>query len=288
MISPDRRREAVEQVMEELRVSERRACRVIGQPRATQRYPKKVGEDEEVLREQIVSLASLYGRYGYRRITAMLRNDGWSVNHKRVERIWRQEGLKVPSKQPKRSRLWLNDGSIVRLRPEFPKHVWSYDFMQDRTHNGVPFRILNVIDEYTRECLTARVARRLTHKDVLQVLLDLFLQRGVPVHIRSDNGSEFIAQKVRRFLSRLDVKPLFIEPGSPWENGYIESFNGKMRDELLSREIFYSLKEAQVLIEMWRKHYNTVRPHSSLGYRPPAPETIVGVTSLISPVTLTL
>jgi putative transposase len=287
VISPDRRREAVEQVMEELQVSERRACRVIGQPRATQRYPKRKSDDEEMLREQIVSLATRYGRYGYRRITAMLRNDGWSVNHKRVERIWRQEGLKVPSKQPKRSRLWLNDGSIVRLRPEFPKHVWSYDFMQDRTHNGVPFRILNVIDEYTRECLIVKVARRLTHKDVLQVLLDLFLEKGVP-DIRSDNGSEFIAQKVRRFLSRQDVKPLFIEPGSLWENGYIESFNGKMRDELLSREIFYSLKEAQVLIEMWRKHYNTVRPHSSLGYRPPAPETVVGVPSQISRVTLTL
>ncbi len=271
-----------------LNVSQRRACRVIGQPRATQRYPKRIDEDEELLREQIVFLASRYGRYGYRRVTAMLRNEGWLVNHKRVERIWRQEGLKVPAKQPKRSRLWLNDGSIVRLKPEFPKHVWSYDFMQDRTHNGVSFRILNVIDEYTRECLTVKVARRLTHKDVLDVLLDLFLERGVPVHIRSDNGSEFIAKKVRKFLSRLSVKPLFIEPGSPWENGYIELFNGKMRDELLAREIFYSVKEAQVLIEMWRKHYNTVRPHSSLGYRPPAPETIVGVTSLISPVTLTL
>ncbi|MEJ2598647.1 MAG: IS3 family transposase [Anaerolineales bacterium] len=288
VISPDRRRAAVDQAMEALQVSERRACRVIGQPRATQRYPKKVGEDEEMLREQIVSLASQYGRYGYRRITAMLRNEGWSVNHKRVERIWRQEGLKVPSKQPKRSRLWLNDGSIVRLRPEFPKHVWSYDFMQDRTHNGVPFRILNVIDEYTRECLAARVARRLTHKEVLEVLLDLFLERGVPVHIRSDNGSEFIAKRVRSFLSRLDVKPLFIEPGSPWENGYIESFNGKMRDELLSREIFYSLKEAQVLIELWRKHYNTIRPHSSLGYRPPAPETIVGQPTQIPQFRLTL
>ncbi len=288
MISPDRRREAVDQVMEVLQVSERRACRVIGQPRATQRYPKKNSEDEEILRDQIVSLASQYGRYGYRRVTAMLRNDGWPVNHKRVERICRQEGLKVPAKQPKRSQLWLNDGSIVRLRPEFPKHVWSYDFMQDRTHNGVPFRILNVIDEYTRDCLAAKVARRLTHKDVLEVLMDLFLERSVPVHIRSDNGPEFIAQKVPKFLSRLDVKPLFIEPGSPWENGYIESFNGRMRDELLDREILYSLKEAQISIEIWRKHFNTIRPHSSLGYRPPAPETIVGVTSQISPVTLTL
>jgi transposase InsO family protein len=274
-------------VIEILNVSERRACRVIGQPRATQRYDKSVADDEEFLRAEIVRLASEYGRYGYRRVTAMLRNQGWLVNHKRVERIWRQEGLKVPQKQPKRGRLWLNDGSIVRLKPEFPKHVWSYDFMEDRTHNGVPFRILNVIDEYTRECLAAKVARRLTHKDVLEVLMDLFIARGVPVHIRSDNGSEFIAKRVRLFLSRLSVKPLFIEPGSPWENGYIESFNGKMRDELLAREIFYSLKEAQVLIEMWSKHYNTVRPHSSLGYRPPVPAAFISRPSQISQVSLT-
>ena len=279
-MSPARRREAVNQVMEVLQVSERRACRVIGQPRATQRYPKKMDDDEEVLREEIVSLASQYGRYGYRRVTAMLQNEGWSVNHKRVERIWRQEGLKVPAKQPKRGRLWLNDGSIVRLKPAFPKHVWSYDFMHDRTHNGVPFRILNVIDEYTRECLTVKVARRMTHKDVLEVLLDLFLEWGVPVHIRSDNGSEFIAQRVRRFLSRLDVKPLFIEPGSPWENGFIESFNGKMRDEFLYGEIFYSLKEVNVLLEQWRIYYNTIRPHSSLGYKPQAPNTVIEVQYL--------
>ena len=271
-----------------LDASERRACRVIGQPRSTQRYDKRVPDDEHILREQVLQLASEYGRYGYRRVTAMLRNQGWVVNHKRVERIWRQEGLKVPQKQPKRGRLWLNDGSIVRLKPEFPKHVWSYDFMQDRTHNGVPFRILNVIDEYSRECLIVKVARRFTHKDVLDVLLDLFLERGVPVHIRSDNGSEFIAKKVRKFLSRLSVRPLFIEPGSPWENGYIESFNGKMRDELLDREIFYSLKEAQILIEMWRNHYNMVRPHSSLGYKPPAPAAVVIQPSQINQVSLTL
>ncbi len=232
-------------------------------------------------------MASQFGRYGYRRVTAMLRNQGWLVNHKRVERIWRQEGLKVPQKQPKRSRLWLNDGSIVRLKPEFPKHVWSYDFMEDRTHNGIPFRILNVLDEYTRECLAVKTARKLTHKDVLEVLMDLFVERGIPVHIRSDNGSEFTAKKVRLFLSRLSVKPLFIEPGSPWENGYIESFNGKMRDELLKGEIFYSLKEAQILIEMWRKHYNTIRPHSSLGYRPPVPSTFIPKPSQISQIRLT-
>jgi putative transposase len=242
VISPAMRRQAAEQAQQELAVSERRVCRVIGQPRATQRYNKRIQDDEEILSARIVALASQYGRYGYRRITAMLSMEGWRVNHKRVERIWRQEGLKVPPKQPKRSRLWLNDGSIVRLRPEFPKHVWSYDFMQDHTQDGNPFRILNVMDEYTRECLAVRVARSLTHKNVLEVLTQLFCERGVPVHLRSDNGSEFTAKKVRTWLSRLEVKPLFIEPGSPWENGYIESFNGKMRDELLAREIFYSLK----------------------------------------------
>jgi transposase InsO family protein len=258
-----------------LDVSERRACRAIEQPRTTQRYRKQQADDEDLLTERIIELASAYGRYGYRRMTALLRNEGWIVNHKRVQRIWRKAGLKVPQKQPKRGRLWLNDGSVVRLRPDYPKHVWSYDFMEDRTENGVKFRILNVIDEFTRECLAVKVARRLTHKDVLAVLNELFLERGVPVHIRSDNGSEFTARKVRAWLKLLQIRPLFIEPGSPWENGYIESFNGKMRDELLNGEIFYSLKEVQVLIEMWRKHYNTIRPHSALGYRPPAPAAIL-------------
>jgi putative transposase len=206
VISPARRRQAVEQVQKEFDVSEKRACRVIGQPRSTQRYNKRPVDDEELLTNRIVELASEYGRYGYRRITAMLRNDGWLVNHKRVERIWKREGLKVPQKQPKRGRLWLNDGSIVRLKPEFTKHVWSYDFMHERTYNGVPFRILNVIDEYTRECLAVRVARRLTHKDVMDVLYDLFCDRGVPVHICSDNGSEFTAKWGRTWLSKISVK----------------------------------------------------------------------------------
>lgn len=262
-------------MVETLDVSERRACRAIDQPRTTQRYRKRQADDQEQLTSRVVALASEYGRYGYRRVTALLRNEGWIVNHKRVQRIWRQEGLKVPQKQPKRGRLWLNDGSTVRLRPLYPKHVWSYDFMEDRAHNGVKFRILNVIDEYSRECLAARVARRMSHKDVLSVLNELFLERGVPVHIRSDNGSEFTARKVRTWLQTLKVRPLYIEPGSPWENGYIESFNGKMRDELLNGEIFYSIKEARVLINMWREHYNTIRPHSALGYLPPAPAALL-------------
>ncbi len=219
----------------------------------------------------IVELASLYGRYGYRRITAMLRNEGWRVNHKRVERIWRQEGLKVPQEQPKRGRLWLNDGSCVRLRPERKDHVWSYDIMSDRTHDGRRIRILTILDEYTRESLDIRVARSVTSRDVLDKLAHLFTRRGIPEHIRSDNGPEFTAKAVRNWLNRFGVKTLFIEPGSPWENGYIESFNGKLRDELLDREIFMNLLEARILIEGWRREYNHIRPHSALGYRPPAP-----------------
>jgi transposase InsO family protein len=254
------------------RVSERRACRVLGQPRTTQRYAANARSDEDALTASIIRLASQYGRYGYRRITALLRAEGWHVNHKRVERIWRRKGLKVPTKQPKRGRLWLNDGSCIRLRPSWPNHVWAYDFVQARTHDGRPFRMLTAIDEFSRECLAIEVSRRLRSDDVLQVLADLMVQRGPPGHIRSDNGPEFTAKAVREWLARIKVRTLYIEPGSPWENGYNESFNGKLRDELLNGEIFYTLKEAKVLIEQWRKHYNTIRPHSALGYRPPAPE----------------
>jgi putative transposase len=255
-------------------VSERRACRVLGQARAVHRYTPEVRDDEVPLTGRIVELAAVYGRYGTPRVTAMLRQEGWAVNHKRVERVWRGEGLKVPQKQPKRGRLWLNDGSCVRLRPERKDHVWAYDFVSGRTHDGVPFRMLTLVDEYTRECLAIDVARKLTSDDVLERLAWLMATRGVPEHIRSDNGPEFTATVVREWLGKVGVKTLFIEPGSPWENGYVESFNGKLRDELLEREIFYSLSEARVLIEMWREHYNRVRPHSSLGYRPPAPEAI--------------
>jgi len=220
-------------------------------------------------------MASQYGRYGYRRVTALLRNEGWQVNHKRVERIWRQEGLKVPGKQPKRGRLWLNDGSCVPLRAGQRDHVWSYDFVQDRTADGRPIRILTLIDEYTRECLSLLVGRKLNSQNVLDELSNLFLTRGIPEHIRSDNGPEFTAKAVRKWLALVGVKTLFIAPGSPWENGFIESFNGKLRDELLNGEIFTTLLEAKVLIEDWRQQYNQIRPHSALGYRPPAPETIM-------------
>ena len=258
-----------------LGVSERRACAALGQHRSTQRKMPQGRDDEERLTADIVELARQYGRYGYRKIAALLRDAGWLANDKRVERIWRREGLKVPKKQPKRGRLWLADGSCIRLRPEHRNHVWSYDFVEDRTHDGRKYRMLNVLDEFTHESLAIRVARKLKAIDVIDVLSDLFIARGVPAHIRSDNGPEFVAKALRDWIAAVGAKMAYIAPGSPWENGYVESFNARLRDELLDGEIFYSLKEAQIVIESWRRHYNAVRPHESLGYRPPAPEVFV-------------
>ena len=272
-MTPAKKRRAAVEIEEELEVSERRVCRVLGQPRSTQRRERILGTYEGALRERIVRLACDCGRYGYRRITALLRNDGWRVNHKRVARIWRQEGLKVPQRQPKRRRLWLNDGSCIRLRPEHRNHVWSYDFVAERTSDGRPLRMLNVVDEYSRECLKIHIDRQVKAADVVFELSELFIEQGVPEYLRSDNGSEFTADFIRDWLRRVGAKTLFIEPGSPWENGYIESFNGKLRDELLNGEIFDTVTEAMVITERWRKHYNTITPHSSLGYKPPAPET---------------
>jgi transposase InsO family protein len=251
------------------------ACKVLSQHRSVQRRRPTPADDEAALTESIIDLAQQYGRYGYRRITALLRAGGWFCNHKRVERIWRREGLKVPARQPKRGRLWLNDGSCIRLRPERANHVWAYDFVEDRTRDGRKLRMLNVVDEFSRECLAIRVGRRLKSSDVIDVLADLFILRGIPGHIRSDNGPEFVAKAVRAWITGVGAKTAFIEPGSPWENGYVESFNGKLRDELLNAEVFHTLAEAKVLIEQWRRHYNTQRPHSSLGYRPPAPEVLL-------------
>lgn len=274
-MSPAIRRRAVMRVCETLGVSERRACRVLGQPRSSQRYERKVADDEASLAARIVELASRYGRYGYRRVTALLQAEGWRVNHKRVERIWRAEGLRVPRKQPKRKRLWLNDGSCVRLRPERKDHVWTCDFVFTRTESGRQLKILTMLDEYTRECLSLEVAHNFTSEELKRVLGHLFVQRGIPEHIRSDNGPEFREGGLLDWYRRLGVQTLFIEPGSPWENGYIESFNGKLRDELLNGELFTSLWEARVVLKMWRREYNQVRPHSALGYRPPAPEAVM-------------
>lgn len=233
-----------------------------------------VRADEDALTQAILALAAEYGRYGYRRITEMLRRAGWSVGVDRVQRIWRREGLKVPLKQKPRGRLWLNDGSCIRLRPEHRNHVWSYDFVEAQTRDGRKLRLMTLIDEFSRECLAIRVARRINGMAVLETMADAMIAHGVPEHIRSDNGPEMTAKIVRGWLAGVGTQTLYIEPGSPWENGYCESFNGKLRDELLNGEIFYSLKEAKIVIEQWRRQYNTVRPHSSLGYRPPAPQTI--------------
>jgi len=201
--------------------------------------------------------------------------EGWQVSHSRVWRIWRLEGLKVPHKQPKRSRLWLNDGSCIRLSPQHRNHVWSWDFVFDRTQDGRVLKLMVVIDEFTRRCLAIHVARRIRSKEALQVFADLIIRHGTPEYIRSDNGPEMVAKNLRGWLQRIGTQTAYITPGSPWQNGYCESFNGKLRDELLNGEIFYTLKEAEVIIEHWRNHYNTRRPHSALGYRPPAPEVVL-------------
>lgn len=255
-------------------MSERRACKVLEQPRSTQRHKPMVQDDEQALTNDIVGLATRFGRCGYRRVTALLKSAGWEVNHKRVERIWRREGLKVPTRQPKRGRLWLNDGPCIRLRPERRNHVWAYDFVHIRTREGRPVRLLTFIDEYTRECLAIRARRSIRPSDVIETLAVLMMDQGVPEHIRSDNGPEFTAKAIREWLGAVGAGTLYIEHGSPWENGYVESFNGKLRDELLDREVFYTLLEVQVLTEQYRQAYNRIRPHISLGYRPPAPETI--------------
>ena len=256
-------------VVQELRVSERRACRTIGQVRSVYRYEPKANPEREEIRDRVVAVAREYSRYGYRTVTNLLRMEGFEVGIDRVYRIWREEGLKVPQKAPKRARLWRADGSCIRLRPERRNHVWSYDFVSDRTHDGRPIKILNIIDEFTRECLASYVARRIRSQDVILVLADLFLKRGCPAHIRSDNGPEFIAANVRKWIEIAGGKTLYVEPGSPWENGFVESFHGRLRDELLDAELFGSVAEARTLSDCWRREYNQERPHSALGYATP-------------------
>lgn len=227
------------------------------------------------MRNYIIELAEKYRRYGIRELTGLLRNEGKMVNHKRIELIWQQEGLQVPQKPKKRRRVLLSAGTYVRLRAERTNHVWSYDFVSDKTHDGKKLKMLTIVDEFSKECLAIRVKRKMTADDVIDVLSDLFIIMGMPEYIRSDNGAEFTAKAVIEWLKGLGVAPLFIEPGSPWENGYIESFNGKLRYGLLDGEIFTSLLEAQVLTEQWRQEYNHIRPHSSLGYKPPVPRAIL-------------
>jgi putative transposase len=258
-----------------LKVSERRACRALGQHRSTPRKLPRGRHDEAALVAELIELARTYGRSGDLKVAALPRAAGWRVNDERVERLWRQEGLKVPARQPKHGRLWHGDGSCIRLRPEHRNHVWSHDFVEARIHDGRKFRMLNVLDKFGRECLAIRVDCKLKAADVLDVLSDLFILRGVPAHIRSDNCPEFIAKSVQSWIAAVGARTAYITPGSPWENGYIESSNGQIRNELLNGEISYTLEEAQIVIEGWRRHYNTVRPHGALGYRPPVPEVFV-------------
>ena len=255
---------------EQFRVSERGACAVLGVSRSAYRYEALPRDDEEPLRAEVIRVATRYGRYGYRMVAALLRNAGWiQATPDRVERLWHEEGLKVPQRQPKRARLWRAEGSCIRLRAERPNHLWSYDFVSVRDAAGHPIRLLTLIDEYTRECLAIHGARNIGADQVIEVLAEVMLTRGTPEHIRSDNGPEFVATRLRQWLEVLEVNPVYIEPGSPWENGYCESFNGTLRDELLNGELFYGLKELNVIVGNWVKHYNTERPHSSLRYRPP-------------------
>lgn len=267
MVGPPAKKAAVRHLVENQEMSERRACELVAVSRSTVRYEAKPKEDEGELQEEIRGLASENPRYGCRRIAALLKRSGRQVNEKRVHRIWKEEGLALKKKRPKRRR-YGPKGEVVQ-KAERKNHVWTYDFMEDRTERGGRLRILNVLDEYTRESLMIWVRPWMGSREVLKALEWLFLTRGAPEHIRSDNGSEFIAAQVQEWLKEKGSGTIYIEPGSPWENPYIESFNGKFRDECLNREIFRNEKEAQEVVENWRQEYNRIRPHSSLGYLTP-------------------
>jgi putative transposase len=243
---------------------------VVEQPRSSQRYEVKVRDDEPRLLLRILELVRRYPRYGYRFITAKLRQEGWDVNAKRVYRLWRREGLKVQHKKRKKRRLGTSENGCHRRKAECMNDVWAWDFVFDRTASGTPLKWLSIVDEYTRECLCLKVARGITSEDVIDTLAELFALRGVPRHIRSDNGPEFVANAIGRWLEQLEVEAMYIAPGSPWENGYAESFHSRLGDEFLSLEVFENLSEARRLTAAWREEYNEQRPHSSLGYRTPA------------------
>lgn len=253
-----------------LEQSERRVCRVLRQARSTQRYAAAARDGDEALVRRMHELVRLHPRRGYRMICGMLRLDGWRVNRKRVHRLWKQEGFKVPGKQHKKRRLGSSTNGIARRRSGHKDHVWCVDFIHDRDAADRPLKWLSVVDEFTRECVALEVARSITARGVAEVLIDLFTTRGVPGHIRSDNGPEFIAATIRRLAGLTGVQSLYIAPASPWENGYAESFHSRLRDELLNAEVFADVREARALAATWRQEYNHHRPHSSLGYRPPA------------------
>lgn len=261
---------AVEKLEGEFGVSERRACRVVKQPRSSQRYASRPRDDEQALVKRMLELAARRPRFGYRRIAWQLRQEGWCASDTRVYRLWRREGLKVPQKRRKKRRLGRSENGCIHRRSEHKDHVWCWDFVFDHTTSGSQLKWLSIVDEHTRECLTLKVDRSITSEDVIDTLAELFAMRGVPKCIRSDNGPEFMAKEIRRWLGQVQVATLYIEPGAPWENGYAESFHSRFRDEFLAVEEFESLGAARQLTADWREDYNHHRPHSSLGYVPPA------------------
>lgn len=241
--------------------------------RSTHQY-RSAPQDDDALRLALIGLAKQYGRYGYRKISELLAAEGWRVNHKKVERLWREEGLQLPHRHKKHKRLYHHDSSVIRLRPKYPNHVWAIDFVHDKLSNGRPYKMLTVLDEYTREALCVTVAPKMGSANVLEALYPLLLERGKPEYIRSDNGPEFIAAPLQEWLTRVGIKPIQIYPGSPWENGYNERFNGTLRREVLNAEWFTTINQARIVINQWLKQYNNIRPHQALNMRPPVPETL--------------
>jgi putative transposase len=268
-VSPARKREAVVKLVDKFATSERRACRVLDQPRSSQRRKFKPRDDEALLAKRMRELVRQRPRFGYRRIAALLKREGWRANPKRIYRLWRREGFKVPRKKRKRRSFGLSANACHCRRAEHKDHVWTWDFVFDRTAGGSALKWLSIVDEFTRECLTLKVARSITSEDVVDALAELFAMRGVPAFIRSDNGPEFVAHAIRRWLEQVGVKALYIEPGAPWENGYAESFHSRFRDEFLAREEFENVAAARKLTTAWKDDYNHHRPHSSLGYLTP-------------------
>lgn len=232
-------------------------------------------QDDDALRLAMIRLAKQYGRYGYRKVGELLAVEGWHVNHKKVERLWREEGLQLPHRHKKRKRLYHHDASVIRLRPKYPNHVWAIDFVHDKLSSGRPYKMLTVLDEYTREALCVAVAPRMGSADVWEALYPLLLKRGTPEYIRSDNGPEFVAAPLQEWLTKVGIKPIHIYPGSPWENGYNERFNGTLRREILNAEWFTSIDQARTVINQWLRQYNHIRPHQALNMRPPVPETLI-------------
>lgn len=267
---------------QKLRTSERRTCPTLGLARSTLQYRSTV-HDDDTLRRALIRPAKQYGRYGYRKIAELLRIEGFKVNHKKVERLWRQEGLQLPRRHKRRKRLYRKDSSIIRLRPQFANHIWSIDFVHDKLSNGCRYQMLTVIDEFTRQALCVAVGFKMGSTEVLETLYPVFLQHGKPEHIRSDNGPEFVAASLQEWLARVGIKPIQIAPGSPWENGYNERFNGTLRREVVNAEWFNTTHQAQVVINRWLKQYNHIRPHQALDQRPPVSETLVEKNQISGP-----